>query len=323
MATEFQCTKTLDSTEREPCLYEYPPWEDANPLVVAENDLKRMSKERRVQMTEKLLSDLPPDDITIGTDGSAEGVRNGGSGCVVETLFFGTTIRSAAGSSAPTFQAELTAIETALSYKVELRPEHGSSIRLMNDSKSALEKLMSGPEHKDTQTGVRIWQLLNQLHRVVFVWVPSHCGLERNEHNDTQANKAARLPQDHRPITYQTTRAAVRRERKEADKNFYGKWKELTKISRTKKARNRREEVNVNQILTRETSLCQAILSRIGAADEPNCKDCGEIDTFDHLVTCQRGEAKRREIAGQEDSPDHFLRYTGDLLKLLRWWGRS
>ena len=78
---------------------------------------------------------------------------------------------------------------------------------------------------------------------VVFVWLPSHCGLEGNEHADTQANKAARLPQDDRPITFQTEPVAVRRERKEADKNFYGKWKELNKISRTKKARNRREEV--------------------------------------------------------------------------------
>ena len=98
---------------------------------------------------------------------------------------------------------------------------------------------MSGPEHQDTRTAVRIWQLLNRLNKVVFVWVPSHCGLEGNEHADTPANKAARLPQDDRPITYRTAQSAVRRERKKADKNFYGKRKELTKISRTKKARNR------------------------------------------------------------------------------------
>ena len=51
------------------------------------NDLKRLSKERRVEMTEKLLSDLAPDDVIIWTDGSAEeGARNGEGGCVVETL---------------------------------------------------------------------------------------------------------------------------------------------------------------------------------------------------------------------------------------------
>ena len=48
MATEFQCTKSLDSTERETCLCEYPPWEDANLLVefhldLAEKYLKRLS----------------------------------------------------------------------------------------------------------------------------------------------------------------------------------------------------------------------------------------------------------------------------------------
>ena len=222
MATEFQCTKTLDSTEGETCLYEFPPWEDANPLVefhldLAENDLKRLSKERRVQMTVKLLSDLPPDDITIWTDGSAEeGVRNAGGGCVVETLLIGTTLRSAAGKHCSSFQAEMNIIETALSYTVELRPEHGSSICLMTDSKSE----------------------------------------------------------------------------KRSRQEFLRKWKELTKISRTEKARNRREEVNVNQILTRETSLCQATLACIGAADEPNSKDCGKIDTVDHLPK-RRGQETR------------------------------
>ena len=109
MATDFQCTKTLESTEKETSLNEYPPWEDTNPIVefhldLVENNLKRLSKERRVQMTEKLLSDLPPDDITIWTDGSAkEGGRNGGGGCVVETLLVGTTLRATQGSSAPLF----------------------------------------------------------------------------------------------------------------------------------------------------------------------------------------------------------------------------
>ena len=59
--------------------------------------------------------------------------------------------------------------------------------------------------------------------------------------------------------------------------------------SGTKEARNEREELNVNQILARESSLYQATYARIGAADEPNCKDCGEIDTVDHLLTSQRG----------------------------------
>ena len=168
LVTEFHCTRTLDSTERQKCLYEYPPWEDANPLVefhldLAENNFKRLSKERPVQTTEKLLSNLPPDDITIWTDSSAEeGERNGGGGCVVATLLAGTTLRSATGKPCSTFQAEMTATETALSYTVELRPEHGSSICLMTDSKSALEKLMSGPRtqgHTDKNSNLATAQV--------------------------------------------------------------------------------------------------------------------------------------------------------------------
>ena len=102
------------------------------------------------------------------------------------------------------------------------------------------------------------------------MWVPSHCGLDGNEHADMQSIKAAILPKDDGPIKYQTARAAVRRKRKEADKIFCGKLKERTKTSWTKKARTRREEVNVKQILIREDLLLQAILARIGSADEPN-----------------------------------------------------
>ena len=72
--------------------------------------------------------------------------------------------------------------------------------------------------------------------------------------------------------------------------------------SSSKSQGRRKHEIEIkvifNQILTRETSLRQVKLASIGAADELNCKDCGEIDTVDHLPK-RRGQETRNSRSRQ------------------------
>ena len=56
----------------------------------------------------------------------------------------------------------MTAIHRGLQYAARLGHEHGTTIRLLTDSKSLLEKLATGPEAQDTALGMGIWPSLLQ-----------------------------------------------------------------------------------------------------------------------------------------------------------------
>ena len=216
----------------------------------------------------------------------------------------------------------MTAIHHGLQYVARLGNEHGTTIRLLTDSKSSLEKLATGPEAQDTALGMGIWQSLLQISNIRLIWVPSHCGLQQNEQADQAANEAAQLPQENRPTSLQTAKATIRRERVSKDKEFYGEYDEIRKIKSVR--RNRWEEVTWNQFASGQSSLCMASLHKMGKAESDQCPDCGEPDTVAHVTSeCQRGDRVRQEMTGEANPTYASVLTGGNLFKLLRKTGRS
>ena len=85
-----------------------------------------------------------------------------------------------------------------------------------------MEKLATGPENQDSDCGIKIWKAFNKIKHTTFFWVPSHCGVAGNKRADRAANEAANLPQQNRPVSLDTAKAAIGRERRRKDKAFYG-----------------------------------------------------------------------------------------------------
>ena len=85
-------------------------------------------------------------------------------------------------------------------------------IIVCTDSQGVITALQNGPvRQRDTQLAA-IWKSIYALYqngakRVVFQWIPSHCGIPRNESADTAARQAlttyGRITQRKVPVRYQ------------------------------------------------------------------------------------------------------------------------
>ena len=67
----------------------------------------------------------------------------------------------------------------------------------------------------------------------------------------------------------------------------------------------------------------RADLSRFGAIEDPGCLDCGEPDTVNHILSCQRGAHIRHELTGRDDDMESLFNNPGYLFTYLRRIGRA
>ena len=213
----------ISDLRREPLTFipKVAPWDlKGDPSKISFNPGMPNGTERTASETSRretamaALGNLTDADTVCWTDGSAiEGTRSGGSGAFIQ-LPDGSTMerRVPSGKICSSYRAELTAIREALSciqglsegVKNQIR-----SIRICTDSKSAIQRLAGGPlDQRDDLCG-DIWTKLLDLSssaRVLFQWVPSHCGLEGNEKADTLAGEASGLQQEEVPVDLNTVR---------------------------------------------------------------------------------------------------------------------
>ena len=107
---------------------------------------------------------------------------------------------AAAGFFPSSYRAEGVGILTSLQFLINSVPSaslRGMSVLLCTDSLSQVEALSQGPLLQTTVHNGAIWVSLLQLldmkgvTKIVFQWVPAHCGLRRNEAVDQYVGRAA------------------------------------------------------------------------------------------------------------------------------------
>ncbi|XP_043215485.1 uncharacterized protein LOC122378438 [Amphibalanus amphitrite] len=164
------------------------------------------------------LAALPQCATWVWTDGSAtDGVLNGGAGALIVWLDGEErSVRAPAGRLYSSFRAETVTLQAALSFLLG-NPLHADEpVVICTDSQSALAALREGPAAQHSPLGGAIWRALRGLtaggRQIHLQWVPSHCGLERNERADSIAKEASNLAQDQVPIDVQTAHRAAARE---------------------------------------------------------------------------------------------------------------
>jgi ribonuclease HI len=205
----------------------FAPWLKPSKLLfgthLAERSLRTDAPDARKRAAERTLDGLQRADVTVWTDGSAEGgTRDGGSGALIvfnDQPRQDIELMCAAGRFTTSYRAELVALHLALTRLRGLAAEgaigRGDRIRICTDSQSALMRLQRGPAQQRDTTAAAIWVLLRDLDEVGahtdLQWVPGHAGLEGNERVDGVAKLGRALDQNAAPVDFDSAKAALKK----------------------------------------------------------------------------------------------------------------
>ena len=88
---------------------------------------------------------------------------------------------NATGRKCSNFKAETSALQNAVAYIAEMKPQ---MTVIRTDSKAALQSLLSNTSDQPICQLLKDLQLLPQECTVVLQWIPAHCGIPGNERVD-------------------------------------------------------------------------------------------------------------------------------------------
>ena len=156
---------------------------------------------RSATETIRLLRQRARGDVwELWTDGAVE--RRTGAGAAQlylepDSLQPRWTQQAPAGNCTDPFATESLAVKECLERITTMRRPGPNEkvIIIYTDSQGLITTLQKGPVRQRDAQLAAIWKSLYLLHhigakRVVFQWIPSHCGLSRNENADTAARQA-------------------------------------------------------------------------------------------------------------------------------------
>ena len=230
------------------------------------------------------------------------------------------------------YKAEIVAIKHALEWIVDSKST--GRFLLCTDSRSAVQRLNSGPSITRTALEKEIWDLLIQISDLPnsslhFQWIPSHCDIQGNEIADKLANEGRLLPQEDVAIDLKTAVAIAKRYIIQTE------WKsKLTHHSqpggiRPAPARDkelgltRRERVVLAQLRgNAKCPLLQAYLFEIKAVETAACLTCGHVpDDLSHMLFhCPHSDRHRHMLTVQ--SSDVLWEQPKEVIQFLHASGR-
>ena len=137
-------------------------------------------------------------------------MKNGGAGVYVVYPEIGNeSTCSPTGTFCSNYSAEVRALSIAAEI-IKNTTSQCQQVVFLTDAMSVLQALESNklPELKEALREVSITR------KVVLQWIPSHCGIPRNERADILAKEGATQEQKEQPITYQEQKTLIKAIRK-------------------------------------------------------------------------------------------------------------
>ena len=300
----------LGSIKREAFPAILPPWLKLVEMKVDVAGERSDGEEGNLQLSRQKLADNPQFDVVLYTDGSvAEGGVNGGAAVVVtqgpaDDVEVLEELERPAGRLCSSYQAEMVAIREGLRWLVANRGAWRKA-RVVTDSKSALESVARYRWNTNNVCLMDTFQCLAELYgcgrKLVFTWVPSHCGLPGNEMADAVAGQASTLDQAEVPLSFEVTKAAIWRRKRvdvlrhERSRRVYGDGGVNLGVEDNW---TRAEGVSFRRFRSGHSLELASYRKRLGLQDCGLCRRCGlEDEDVEHVVVrCLAGEQRRRAL---------------------------
>ncbi|GFW51810.1 uncharacterized protein LOC103524116 [Trichonephila clavipes] len=233
---------------------------------------------------------FPPEEwLHIYTDGSLLDFAQGAGIGVFSHLFFYLH----AGPLTTHFDGEVEAIHIALQQLAVRLPPIERAV-ILSDSTSALQALSNYNENNCLRVQ-NCREFLGKIKgKIVFQWVPSHCGLWGNERADFLAKKGTGILQNfRRDLTLHSAKLEIKRIFRESFRLTASRvardkpWSTLCKKSHGIPSSPRTAAVAKFRLLTGHDCLC-AHLFRFNLVTSPICVLCdtGQDMTATHLDEC-------------------------------------
>ncbi|KAJ4427692.1 hypothetical protein ANN_25341 [Periplaneta americana] len=231
--------------------------------------------------------------LHLYTDGSLIS-REQGAGAGVTCCLF--SLYTSLGYGTTSFDGEITAISESLRNLLCHINKFKNAV-ILSDSKVAILSIVS--EHTPSSQTAEITKMLSQLislnKRIVFQWLPSHCGILGNENADALAKKGSTAT--YRPVTKSNPYYSVKRFIKSTYLDFNKqnlitqsqgkKWNSLHHNPQLIPDLPRKSSVAAFRLATGHECLAKH-LHRIGIYQSPNCPLCNSNQEMDseHLKIC-------------------------------------
>ena len=183
---------------------------------------------------------------------------------------------NATGRKCSNFKAETSALQSAVAYMAEMKPQ---KTVILTDSKAALQYLTSNTPDQPIHQLQRDLQLLPHEYTVVLQWIPAHCRIPGNERADRLAKAGSKQLQLMSTSTYQEAKILLRCRQKCQWKRATGDHNPSTDPA-NRLARH--EQTTIFRLRTGHCCL-RAHLKRIGIMDSA-LSDCKEAEQTVHHI---------------------------------------
>ena len=140
-------------------------------------------------------------------------MKNGGAGVYISFEERETKIAQATGKYSNNFKAETFAMHTAVEEMLKEADNIKPNVVILTDALSVLEAL-GNPKKTYLNPLREMIARLKGKTKVVFQWIPAHCGIPGNEVADKLAKEGASLEQVDRKTTFQDAKTFIKRKSK-------------------------------------------------------------------------------------------------------------